>query len=611
MTHEEIATLLDKADEHNKKSEFALAEKLANEILSSGPERKDDEARVLCFLGGCCTNAVRYEEALEYYQKALAAAVSASNQSLQAKALDSTAWVKLHQGEYDTALSTAQRSLALAEKAEAKEQQAWALSTIASAHSDIAQYSLSLDSYDRALTLAQEIGNKRMQLHILASIGIVHAYLADYPRAIDFYGHALALAEEESDESTIAVCLGNIGLVHYALADYPRALEHYSRALALAEGLKSNARSVGIIASIGLLYDKLSDYPRALNNLSRALTLFEETGQKDGFAVTLGNLGSTYDHLNDSAKAIEFFKRALVLCEEIGAQRPVGYWMHGIATVEHKLGNLDAAYKGFLDTLHHRREVLQSSEDVAGTLLELGRVLIEQGKTEEGLARLEEALGLAEALGEKKTAADTHKHLADAYAKQGDTAKAYEHITKHLTLDKEIFSEESKKSVEKFNMRIAIAEQEGKTEIEKMKREQTERELANTTLQLVAHTNRMAEFRESMREIVSKMPPSEATVKELRGKLKELSSEAIDWKKYDEQFKAAYPEFTKKLIEKNPELTPTELRICSLLRMNLRSIDIAKLLGLSERTVEGHRTHVRRKMKISNSEDLMVHLARM
>jgi DNA-binding CsgD family transcriptional regulator len=114
-----------------------------------------------------------------------------------------------------------------------------------------------------------------------------------------------------------------------------------------------------------------------------------------------------------------------------------------------------------------------------------------------------------------------------------------------------------------------------------------------------------------MREIVSKMPPSEATVKELRGKLKELSSEAIDWKKYDEQFKAAYPEFTKKLIEKNPELTPTELRICSLLRMNLRSIDIAKLLGLSERTVEGHRTHVRRKMKISNSEDLMVHLARM
>jgi DNA-binding CsgD family transcriptional regulator len=51
--------------------------------------------------------------------------------------------------------------------------------------------------------------------------------------------------------------------------------------------------------------------------------------------------------------------------------------------------------------------------------------------------------------------------------------------------------------------------------------------------------------------------------------------------------------------------------MCSLLRMNLRSSEIARLFCLSERSVEGHRTHIRGKVKLKRGEDLMQYLARL
>ena len=38
--------------------------------------------------------------------------------------------------------------------------------------------------------------------------------------------------------------------------------------------------------------------------------------------------------------------------------------------------------------------------------------------------------------------------------------------------------------------------------------------------------------------------------------------------------------------------------------MNLKSEDIARLFCLSDRTVENHRMHIRKKMKLESGEDL-------
>ncbi|MFI5264938.1 MAG: helix-turn-helix transcriptional regulator, partial [Candidatus Kapaibacterium sp.] len=73
----------------------------------------------------------------------------------------------------------------------------------------------------------------------------------------------------------------------------------------------------------------------------------------------------------------------------------------------------------------------------------------------------------------------------------------------------------------------------------------------------------------------------------------------------------AHPEFRLKLLELYSDLTKMELRICTLIRMNLKSDDISRLTCLSERNIENHRYRIRKKMKLVKEQDLGQELAKM
>ncbi len=67
-------------------------------------------------------------------------------------------------------------------------------------------------------------------------------------------------------------------------------------------------------------------------------------------------------------------------------------------------------------------------------------------------------------------------------------------------------------------------------------------------------------------------------------------------------------DFSNTLLEKYPELSPTELKICSYLRMNLSSKTIAQVTNRSLRTIEYTRNNIRKKMKLKHQENLIKHL---
>jgi PAS domain S-box-containing protein len=58
--------------------------------------------------------------------------------------------------------------------------------------------------------------------------------------------------------------------------------------------------------------------------------------------------------------------------------------------------------------------------------------------------------------------------------------------------------------------------------------------------------------------------------------------------------------FGKEITAKNIKLTPKEIEICHLIKGNLSSKEIAKLLQVSQHTVEKHRKDIRKKIGITN-----------
>ena len=74
---------------------------------------------------------------------------------------------------------------------------------------------------------------------------------------------------------------------------------------------------------------------------------------------------------------------------------------------------------------------------------------------------------------------------------------------------------------------------------------------------------------------------------------------------YSDQFNAAYPGYLEYLTRTFSDLTTADLKLCTFLRMNLNTKEMAEIMGLSVRSVESRRYRLRKKLDLSKDEDLV------
>lgn len=85
------------------------------------------------------------------------------------------------------------------------------------------------------------------------------------------------------------------------------------------------------------------------------------------------------------------------------------------------------------------------------------------------------------------------------------------------------------------------------------------------------------------------------------------------YRKYAEMLKSNLEDiaspFVNHLSEAYLSLTSTELKICNMIQNGLQTKEIAQIRKVSVGTINRHREHIRRKLKITNSEiNLMTYL---
>lgn len=73
------------------------------------------------------------------------------------------------------------------------------------------------------------------------------------------------------------------------------------------------------------------------------------------------------------------------------------------------------------------------------------------------------------------------------------------------------------------------------------------------------------------------------------------------WREFDEQFALVHPGFQENLRKRHPRLTPTERKVCALMKLELPSKDVCRILRIGQRSVETHRYNIRKKMGLSGT----------
>lgn len=156
---------------------------------------------------------------------------------------------------------------------------------------------------------------------------------------------------------------------------------------------------------------------------------------------------------------------------------------------------------------------------------------------------------------------------------------------------------------EKIQQQKELAEQEIiKLSNEKLQAEVSHKnsQLANSTISIIKKNEVLIEINnefESLKEELGYRMPNK-----YYERLKRLINQNIenehDWEMFEKLFDQAHTNFFKRLKTEYPALTPSDLRLCAYLRMNLSSKEIAPLINITIRGVEERRYRLRKRLNL-------------
>lgn len=131
-------------------------------------------------------------------------------------------------------------------------------------------------------------------------------------------------------------------------------------------------------------------------------------------------------------------------------------------------------------------------------------------------------------------------------------------------------------------------------------------ELLNFTMHLVQKGELLSDLKTHMSKM-TKVLENSSGLEELKKMIKVINDADKmdkDWENFIYHFDKAHNSFTINLKQKYPKLTANELKLCTFLRLNLSTKEIAQLMNISLRGVELGRYRLRKKLELPTETSL-------
>ncbi|RZK55322.1 MAG: transcriptional regulator, partial [Pedobacter sp.] len=172
---------------------------------------------------------------------------------------------------------------------------------------------------------------------------------------------------------------------------------------------------------------------------------------------------------------------------------------------------------------------------------------------------------------------------------------------------------EHKKQQDNLRQKHQLEIERNEQQITKLQKKQLEadvefknKELATTTMHLVQRGKLLSKIGDELLPLVQQTT-SKDTANDLK-KVIRLLNEAKkldnDWEQFSIHFDHVHANFLSNLKEKYPNLSPSDLKLCAYLKLNLSSKEIAQLLNITSRAVEVSRYRLRKKLNLKPEVNL-------
>lgn len=436
---------------------------------------------------------------------------------------------------------------------------------------------------------------------LLTNLGNEQWRMGNYQEALRYFTQAYSNVKSNGNERQMATLLNNLGLVHWRLENNTAAMECYHESAQIAEKLDMQ-RLLGLTCTNrSLIFKEQRKFAEAFEYNEKAISIFIALDEPKDLAIAYNNQGQIYRYSNRPEQALTYYNLSLKECQKIS-------YTEGMAT----------AYQN-LSTIY----TLKASPENAYTYAH-------------------KSLAISLKLNSKVRISEAYRELSKIHDRFSQPDSALYYFKKYYEREKELMDANQSELLSNYQAKMGV-------EVKNLRIQnlQNERKIANNRLWFIVFgilialltagfilyryfskmrfkkTQLEAELNSSLKIIEVKEQELKTYIIDLTKKnslinnlqadscatiIRETQDEDVaqllgqkiltdeDWLTFKLRFGSIYPQFFTRISDSPIIITEAEVRVLVLMRLNLKSKDMANILGISPQSVRVCKMRLKKKL---------------
>ena len=510
------------------------------------------------------------DQSLTFAKQALQLSEEQEYENGQLQAMIQLADIYWKKTDLKTALNLADKAKNLAIKLDNKKEYAEAILIISKAYTDFGDYDKSSDLNFQVLVIYEKLKDKRGIGKALNEIGNNYFEQQNYDEALEYFQRSLALATEINDLDGIARGLNNVAAVYGNKGDSQNFKSYLKEAIEINKKIGNRLWEGINYLNLGSLYKNEKSYDTSFYYYNAAAVIFKELNNLTKLAAVYNNFSMYYSDLNQQDSSLYYAK----LAYDIGQKNNLKKTVYNAAILLHELyknkNDLNNAYQ--YSTIHYQ---MRDSLDIENKMTRLSQLelLYEFDKIEQ----------------ENRLKQQKREYT---YIFIGTSLLFFLIIVVIIVINRN--------RLKRKNQEIEKRQLKSELEIRN-------KELASNVMILMRKNEILSEIADKLMDIRDEAVKDEtkSAIKRIARELQKTTDDEI-WQEFETRFKQVHGEFYEKLINRFPDLSPNEQKICAFLRLNMSTKEISELTGQRINTLEIARSRLRKKLGIANTNANLV-----
>ncbi|MDG5492029.1 hypothetical protein [Psychroserpens sp. SPM9] len=526
-----------------------------------------------------------------------------------------------------------------------------------------ANYAYTQSDYESAMTYLNRSGDEFMKigdtllgLTIKSNVIITMNGLSKPLDSIEKAMNAIEpLIIKYQDSSLMATMLGHRSDMALEKGHRNIALAKMLENIELREAFKDSAYLPQVYYKIGVLYLEMFDYEKGIEQFDIGINICDDVGQNNLKAQLLRMKALGLKQLKRYDESKINYEAALELSKRINLRRNIAKTYIQLAELEMDQGNFTQA-KNYLNAYDKLADDIKIGAVLYDYNLTSGQLNLKINQPKAALANLDYCLEVAESYNSfrdiswsklyRSRALKQLGRLNEAYNELQESSDAKDSLNNYLRTS---LSEEQKIIYETNRKEKEIALQKSEIELlrekekvtkgrqllliigissllllgglvfyglrQKMRRQKAEKEKVDASLEfkekeLTTHALHLAHKNEVLLDLKSQLKELKSTSDNSRNYQKVINTINLDinndnnWEQFRTYFEDVHKGFNAKVMKSYPGVSTNDLRLMSLLKMNLSSKEIANILNISTEGVKKARYRLRKKLNLSTEDSL-------